>query len=94
MRLTTEQIDNLKESVLNIDKSAKIILFGSRVDDNRKGGDIDILILSTKIKKEDIWSIRDKFYEKFGEQKLDILVDNGQLEDPFKRRAFNEGVYL
>lgn len=94
MRLTTEQINNIKESVLHFDKTAKIILFGSRVADDRKGGDIDILILSTKIKREDVWNIRDKFYKEFGEQKLDILVDNGQLEDPFKRRAFNEGITL
>ena len=33
MRLTEEQIDNLKDTVHNLDPDAEIVLFGSRTDD-------------------------------------------------------------
>jgi len=44
MRLTSDQIDAIKlaaRSVLGDD--AQITLFGSRTDDRRRGGDIDLL---------------------------------------------------
>lgn len=94
MRLSKEEIENIKESVKSIDDKAKIILFGSRKDDSKKGGDIDLLIISEKIDRKGIWKIRDNFFEKFGEQKIDILIDDGKLEDPFKKKAFDDGIIL
>jgi len=44
MRLTKKDIIIIKKSILNYIDDAKIILFGSRVDDNKKGGDIDIYV--------------------------------------------------
>ena len=44
MRLTKEEIDVLKQSLRQIAEDAKLYLFGSRVDDTKKGGDIDICI--------------------------------------------------
>ncbi len=45
MRLTTEQIALIKQkATLIFGESAKVFLFGSRVDDTKKGGDIDIFI--------------------------------------------------
>lgn len=94
MRLSKDQIENLKNSINQFDPDAEVLLFGSRVNDELKGGDIDILILSKIISRKDIWKIKDNFFEKFGEQKLDIIVDDGKLLDPFKKKAFNEGVIL
>ena len=48
MRLSTEKIENLKESITTILPNSKIYLFGSRVDDFKKGGDIDILIVANR----------------------------------------------
>ncbi len=45
MRLTEQQQQKIKQIVNNLaGNQAEIILFGSRVDDQQKGGDIDLLI--------------------------------------------------
>ena len=45
MRLTEQQKNMIKKVVKSLaGDEAETILFGSRVDDNRKGGDIDLLI--------------------------------------------------
>jgi len=48
VRLKDWEIEAIKEAIKNVDKDAKIILFGSRVDLTKKGGDIDLLIFSKK----------------------------------------------
>ena len=44
MRLTQNEIKIIKSNILAHIKDAKIMLFGSRVDDNKRGGDIDIFV--------------------------------------------------
>jgi len=44
MRLSNQTILILKEIIYKYVKEPKIILFGSRIYDNKKGGDIDILV--------------------------------------------------
>ena len=46
MRLKDFEIRAIKEAVRSMDSKAKVYLFGSRVDDTKKGGDIDLLIIS------------------------------------------------
>lgn len=52
-------------------------LFGSRVDDTRKGGDIDLFIEST-LSSEDLYEKKLDFLvslkSKIGEQKIDIVT--------------------
>lgn len=45
MRLTDKEIDIIKSQTLKIFGESKIYLFGSRVDKNKKGGDIDLYIV-------------------------------------------------
>ena len=45
MRLTVKEIDLIKESVCSIFGDAIVYLFGSRVDDSKRGGDIDLYIV-------------------------------------------------
>jgi predicted nucleotidyltransferase len=46
MRLTQKEIDTIKDMVSQNFINPIIYLFGSRVEDNKKGGDIDLFIIS------------------------------------------------
>lgn len=74
MRLKQAEINNLKNSILLFDKNAKVYLFGSRTDDAKKGGDIDIAIISDAIGLKEKVKIKLNFFDQFEEQKIDILT--------------------
>ena len=74
MRLTQNEISVIKKSVLNVDSQAKIYLFGSRVNDLAKGGDIDILVISGKIGFAEKIKIRLSIFKNIEERKLDLVV--------------------
>lgn len=70
MRLDTRKVDFIKAGIQSIEDVAEVYLFGSRVDDASKGGDIDILILSMELlDKSQIRTFRREFFKKFGWQK-------------------------
>lgn len=94
MRLSNEQIALLKNRLQTISSRAKIYLFGSRVDDTKRGGDIDLLVVSDEVTKKDLRHLRVEFFKHFGEQKLDIIIDNGEFKDPFIRHIFKKAVLL
>jgi len=45
VRLTSKEIKIIKNKSLEIFGECEIYIFGSRIDDNKKGGDIDIYII-------------------------------------------------
>lgn len=92
MRLNENEISVIKSVVKKIDPNAEVKLFGSRTDDNKKGGDIDLLIISDRIKFSEKISILIKLKEKIGEQKIDILIYNP--DNAFHKIAYNDGVSL
>jgi predicted nucleotidyltransferase len=77
VRLNKQQVDTLIQAThYCFGETSKIWLFGSRVDDSKKGGDIDLYIetdkdagiIAAKLEMLNfIWST-------FGDQKIDILV--------------------
>jgi predicted nucleotidyltransferase len=75
------------------DPKAKIFLFGSRVDDTRKGGDIDLFVLSGKIKSMERRKIKLSIYDNIGEQKIDMVV-TPKITTAFHRIAVLTGVEL
>ena len=93
MRLNNREIEIIKESVRRLDKDAKIYLFGSRTDDNAKGGDIDLLIISEKFNYDDSITARQNLYEKMGEQKIHMIIKK-DINDPFSKIAYSEGILL
>ena len=93
MRLHPDQIENIREVVLTRDPAARIFLFGSRVDDQQRGGDIDLLVLSQKLDAADRRKMKIDLYRRIGHRKIDLLLA------PDDRRAFvhlamEEGVAL
>jgi len=93
MRLTDKAKDAIITSVRNADEAAQVWLFGSRVDDAKKGGDIDLAILSGKIGVMDKIRIRRNICKQIGEQKIDILVSPAGKEAFFKF-VVEEGILL
>jgi predicted nucleotidyltransferase len=76
MRLTPEERTTIKSVFNQFFPEAKVYLFGSRVDDNKKGGDIDLLVLAKD--KPDLsldTKIDAELQRKLGEQKIDILYE-------------------
>ncbi|MFI3196899.1 MAG: nucleotidyltransferase domain-containing protein [Methylococcaceae bacterium] len=80
MRLTPQQLSAIRTTATEtFGEEANIWLFGSRVDDSKRGGDIDLLI---ETNQSDVATIAraelaflTKLQMKLGEQKIDVLVD-------------------
>ena len=48
MRLHQNEIDTIDKVIAEIFGDAQVYLFGSRLDDTKKGGDIDLFIISSE----------------------------------------------
>jgi predicted nucleotidyltransferase len=77
MRLSTIQQHSIRESVERFLPGAKIMLYGSRADDSKRGGDIDLLVLTKdKFERSVQYKILAALYQRIGEQKIDLLIEN------------------
>ena len=96
MRLSEFEINAIKETAIEIFKEVKIILFGSRVDDTLKGGDIDLyLILNQKPHFLDKPKFLAKLKRKIGEQKIDVVIDYPERKkDLIDKEALEKGIEL
>jgi predicted nucleotidyltransferase len=93
MRLKKTEIEAIKSEIKKFDSNAEIYLFGSRTDDAKKGGDIDLLIISDKIKLNEKIKIRTRLYEIIGEQKID-LVATADLNTAFLKYVYERSIQL
>jgi predicted nucleotidyltransferase len=93
MRLTEQDRREIVEAVRSADPDAAVYLFGSRVDDAAKGGDIDLLVLSRKIDLMQKLAILGRLHRALGEQRIDLVVFP-DLAKPFARLAAREGQRL
>lgn len=93
VRLNEQEINVLKEQIYDLDPEAKIYLFGSRVDRDKKGGDIDLLILSDHLTGDDKITLKRKIFDYLDEQKIDLLITN-DVNDPFVKLALKTGIRL
>ena len=95
MRLADEKIRLLKSTILSILPGAKVYLFGSRVDDNKKGGDIDILIIADRtLNFIEEGQIERNFFKHYGSQKLDLVSFKETDKTPFKTVALMNAIQL
>jgi predicted nucleotidyltransferase len=93
LRLKKSEQELIKNTILSFDKNSKVVLFGSRADNSKKGGDIDLLVLSEKLTFDDKLKILTKLYFDLDEQKIDLIITNN-LSNPFVKIALENGVYL
>ena len=93
MRITEHEKNTIIDAVKNTDPDAKVWLFGSRTDDSKKGGDIDIGILSIKVGVMEEIEIKQNICDKIGEQKIDLVVSKDGQQAFFKY-AVTKGILL
>jgi predicted nucleotidyltransferase len=93
MRLANEEQSVISDTIYQSDADAQIYLFGSRVNDAAKGGDIDLLVLSKKINLMAKLDILVQLHQKLGDRKIDIAVYPDAIR-PFPRMVMREGVRL
>lgn len=92
MRLTEAEIAHIKHNVAEVfGVNARVFLFGSRVDDYKKGGDIDLFIEPEFFQDEFMQAteLSVKLKLAMGDQKIDIIVarDPNRLIEQEARRT-------
>jgi predicted nucleotidyltransferase len=98
MRLTVKEKSLITQTFQNIFKQGSLYLFGSRVDDTKRGGDIDLFIdipyqLNIKEELEKKSQFRLKLYEMIGEQKIDIIVSKDKSRS-IEKEILRTGILL
>jgi len=72
-RLDNIQKMALKEAINGID--GQFFLFGSRVDDDKRGGDVDLLVISENIEKKlDLKIEIMTKYQSICDEKIDVVI--------------------
>ncbi len=99
MRLTDDQIQAIKFAAHDVlGDDAQVTLFGSRTDDSRRGGDIDLMFetprrLPNRAATEG--AIFVALIRKLGDRKIDVLLkDAATQEAPVMRVARETGIRL
>ncbi len=101
MRLSAFQANVIRDSVVkNFGQAARVWLFGSRVNDQRKGGDIDLYIEpefqdTARLVESKLHLLRD-LHKKLGEQKIDVVIHRDAFNEdlPIFRIARETGIRL
>lgn len=95
MRLSKREIEAILQVAEDIyGTDVKVYLFGSRVDDSRRGGDIDLLVRTTSAKRGILERVRmaSRIKSLIGDQKIDII---GDYEDnQVVQEALKNGILL
>ena len=93
MRLSTSTGATIKQTITQWDPGVVIYLFGSRTDDMKKGGDIDLLVISQRITIRKLIDIKLALYDSLGEQKIDVILAR-ETKKPFVRLVLENGIAL
>jgi predicted nucleotidyltransferase len=99
MRLEQFEADAIKATARRFfGERCTVRLFGSRVDDNRKGGDIDLHIVPetpahAALETETAFEVA--LQDAIGEQKIDVVVQSpGRQDSPIDNVAKSTGIVL
>ena len=74
LRLTKKEIEAIIDTTREYDQEADIFLYGSRIDSEAKGGDIDLFIVSELISFKEKLAILARIKQLIGEQKIDLTI--------------------
>jgi len=99
MRLSQRNQRVIRETVAEIfGPDAQVLLFGSRLDDQARGGDIDLLV---KLSHPDPDSRRKeltlvaRLQRRLGDQPIDVLlIEPGEQPNTIQTIALEQGVHL
>lgn len=99
MRLSADQVRSIVEATHAFaGADAQVRLFGSRLRDEAKGGDIDLLVECARPVARPVWlaaQITARLQRALGDRKIDVLVlDPVTVLDPVHCVARDEGVVL
>lgn len=98
MRLTPTEIAAIKAAARDaFGETAVVRLFGSRVDDSRRGGDIDLHIEVDRLDDERRarGSFEDGVFRRIDPRKIDVVISTrGGAPRGFERIAYRDGIIL
>ena len=94
MRLSNKEVDLIKTTVEGFFENPRIYLFGSRVDDTKKGGDIDLFVISddTEALLEKKLKVASKL-ERILHKPIDIVVHRN-CSKRIEQEAMQKGILL
>ncbi len=99
MRLTDEQVRTIRETAREVfGPGVRVRLFGSRVDDDARGGDIDLLVESETPVEDALdkeLKLVARLQRRLGDQRIDVLVVDPRTRlRPVHEEALRTGVIL
>lgn len=96
MRLTKDAVRSIRYIIGQVCEGAEIWLFGSRVDDRRKGGDIDLYIeTGNEIQLTEQLRLMSQLQRALGFRKIDLIIRTpGSAERSIFQTAKKTGVRL
>jgi uncharacterized protein len=97
--LSNEQRRAIREAVEHqFGTDARVYLFGSRVDDDLRGGDIDLLVELEGIPAHSRGAVEAKFrtlveiQRRIGERKIDLIVAGAESDEAIVANARRQAV--
>lgn len=103
LRLSPAERDGIRRAVVRACEETgtawrRIVLFGSRTDPARRGGDIDLLIEIDPRHRADLQRLTQRLRitleDEIGAQHVDLVLDDGRSEGGFPVVARLQGVEL
>lgn len=99
MRLSQEQTEVIRNAVRDTyGKDSKLWLFGSRVNDKLRGGDIDLLVrpgsFAERYNLMDKIRLLGRLERDLGERKVDIVIETSNDQRAIVRIAHETGTPL
>lgn len=95
MRLLQKEIAVIRSTIAGGIPGAEVYIFGSKVRDDAKGGDIDILVIAQDdVPLGNILRVKIALKEHLGDQKIDLICQKAGALSPFGELMKLEGVQL